>query len=716
LFIANGDLAAWNDPRDINSPGVSQGSVLSYEWYFNNKLVGTDTQHMAMNVGLYEVYAIDSLGCSADTTVRFIGTSVVMPLDKDICTDDGTIDLRKEEFSGHSGGDWYCPKYPGIIRDKRYFETDSVSSLGSFVYELYYDYVFPPTGCTITDSFTIRVNLLPVVRLQDGYFCQNKNVVNFTEDKIILQPGGGSLQLGRQTWKCVDCGTYDETKIIEDLGTGLPGAKQIFVANIDANTMPLGTKTTDSITLELVFTDAFGCVNRDTSTLTIDKVPKITFTQLGEFCWDEGMVNLKTASSVLPANGYWKAIDSTGYAPAADLNQALKSDTLSYDNLNTFNSTRPAEGSSLTYIMRYYHDASGCPNWRDTTLTIHGLPVPVIDRNDLMLHSVGEPFKFCELDDAINLTANYAGGMWTSGQPSTLNGAEFTPANVSTYNQPFYLQYNYTDLNGCQGKDSVRVEIHEQHFLTTSNDTALTGFDDPTTVNLKATYKNAAGLLWLPLAGGSIDDPKATDVTFSMQGKQDTTRIYFVYVATEESLSNVCPFTGHTIKVRLHPTPCTDIIVNYDLTGKKVDLAPSNENLKSYKWKMSSLTSTDIKPNLDVSGLTNEVVSIFLVATNELGDTCLVEKALNLKTGSVNDLVSTISYFPNPVVDGFTLVLPEDVGIGNAQITIYDQSGAMVQQKQLKSSYVDCLELITGMYSFELVVDNQRYIGRFLKQ
>ncbi len=712
LFTAYGHLAPWNDPRIFGSPAVSQGSVLRYEWYFDTSLVGTDTQHMAQHVGLYQVFAIDSLNCKADTTVRFIGTSVVVPLDKNTCIDAGTLDLRKEEFSGQSGGDWYCPKYPSIIRDKRYFETDSVLDLGSFTYELYYDYIYKPTGCTLTDSFTLRVNLLPNVKLRDGYFCQDKNVVDLANDDIIQLPG--QLALGKQVWKCVDCGSYDESEIIEDIG---PKGQQRFVANIDEKTIALGAKTLDSITLEMTFTDAYGCSNSDTTTLSITRVPKITFADLGGFCWDVGEVDLKTTSGVQPKNGYWKAIDSAGYAPAKDLNQALKSDTSSYDSLLTWNTPQPVEGTSNTYILRYHHDASGCPTTRDTTLTIHSLPMPIIDLSSMLgSRTTNEPYTYCEFDPTVTLTTNYSGGIWTAGQSSTISGREFSPSAVSVYDQPFYIYYDYTDLHGCKGKDSAQVEIHEEHKLFVANDTSVTGFANPTVIELSADYKNAAGIQWLPLIGGTIDKPESDVVNFSMPALTDTVRRFMINISTRHSLNNVCPFVQDNIQVWLHPSPCVEIVIDYDQANNKVNLSPSNENLQAYEWTLASLSSSDAKPSFDVSGINMELVTIWLRATNELGDTCRIEKVLNLKTGNVRDLQKVVSYYPNPVIEGFTLEFDGELDWQGARLRIYNQQGATVRDQLLESDYVDCKDFATGVYNFDLVIDGRRYVGRFMKQ
>ena len=509
----------------------------------------------------------DTTTCYDDDTVSVLVNPLPtfnMPGDMEVCYDAGVINLKLSEDPNAAGGVWSCPAQPNMVEQDYLFQTDSslVGSGSSKTFQVYYTYVHPSTGCVRSDSFEIKVNPLPVVELRDGYFCQDKGVVNLKNDNIIRRPGGGTLALGRQAWKCVDCGTYDESKILQDLGSGLPGAPQDYVANIDEATIPLGSKTLDSISLEFEFRNVFGCYNRDTGKITITKVPKITFTDLGAFCWDAGEVELKARSGVLPADGYWRAIDSAGFAPAAGFNQGLKSDSLDYDSLNTFATVRPAEGTSLTYIMRYYHDRSGCPTWRDTTLIIHGLPIPIIDESVLNLNTTGEPYKFCELDPTITMTANYSGGDWSSDQPSALSGADFTPANASVYAQPFYIHYDYEDLNTCKGKDSVQVEIHQQHLLTIPENIDTCREGDVMTVDLTASYVNAGGLNWLPLTGGSVSDPKATTTTFSFSSSTDSIQRFIINVYTDAGTDNVCPFIDDNMEIFVHPKPIPEIVAD----------------------------------------------------------------------------------------------------------------------------------------------------------
>ncbi|MBO6516216.1 MAG: hypothetical protein JJ975_06670, partial [Bacteroidia bacterium] len=399
----------------------------------------------------------DTTTCfDADTVIITVNPlpDVIMPNDMEVCFDAGVINLRLSEDANASGGVWSCPDKPVMVDQGYLFQTDSSKAeTTEEQFQVYYTYVHPSTGCVKVDSFEIKVFPLPTVELNDGYFCQDKGVVDVTDDRIIRLPGGGTLALGRQAWKCVDCGIYNESDIIKDLGTGVAGTPQDYVLNIDEISMPLGSKEGDTIEVELEFRSVFGCYNRDTADIVVTKVPKIQFTGFEDLCWDHGVVNLDSMSSVTPNFGIWRAIDSTGMAAAAGINDDIVGDTADNDYINTMNTPKPNEGSSYTYALRYYHDQSGCPTYKDTTITINGLPVPLIDETVLDLNSINAPYQFCELDPDVQMTANYSGGTWSSDDPSALSGSTFSPAGVNNnYNNPFYIHYDYTDFNGCAGK------------------------------------------------------------------------------------------------------------------------------------------------------------------------------------------------------------------------------------------------------------------------
>jgi PKD repeat protein len=510
---------------------------------------------------------------SEDTTTCYDSDTVfvsVKPLpvytmanDMEICFDAGDLNLRLLEDSKASNGTWTCPARPNMIKQGYIYQTDSSGAIDNSVTDvLYYSYTDPSSGCIKNDSMEVKVNPLPKVQIRDGYFCQDKNVVDVVDDKTIALPGGATLSLGRQAWKCIDCGPYNGTDIIKDEGSGNPGAPQDYKIYINENVMPLGAKNSDSITIEFEFRNVFGCYNRDTGTITVALVPKILQYGFKDICWDEGKVDLKTRSNVSPYDGIWGAIDEPGYASAANLNKALQGDTLNGDTLNTLATPEPLEGQSFTYRMRYYHGRSGCPTFQDTNLTIRGLPVPIIDTIPFYdVNTTSVPYAFCDLDDPVDMKVNYSGGFWSSSESGAISGARFSPSLVANPNIPFHISYSVTDLYGCEGKDSVQVVVHEQHTLDITKDTAMCRTDNMM-LDVSATYSNTSGINWFPLGGTSVGNAQADQTTFSFTSSPDSVTQRILVAQTIEDVSNVCPFTSKNMVVTIHPNPSIDVVAD----------------------------------------------------------------------------------------------------------------------------------------------------------
>ncbi|MFT5723323.1 MAG: hypothetical protein ACI9JN_000433 [Bacteroidia bacterium] len=602
----------WDDfieliAMELDTAGNNKSGEFQW-WDITNPPTKTDLGQkdtLAFNIRKTTEFYLE-LQVSEDTTTCYNDDTVfvnVKPLpvynmasDMEVCYDAGDVNLRLLEDSKATNGTWTCPARPNMIDQGYIYQTDSSGAINNSVTDvIYYSYTDPSSGCIKNDSLKIKVNPLPPVQIRDGYFCQDKGVVDVSDDKIIVLPGGATLSLGRQAWSCIDCGPYKSSDIIKDDGTGNPGAPQDFKLYINKNVMPLGGKNADSIKIEFEFRNVFGCYNRDTATITVAEVPEITQFGFPDLCWDEGIVELKGLSKVQPPDGIWKAITAPGYASPAGFNAALKGDTLNGDTLNTFTTPKPNEGQSFTYRMRYFHDRSGCPTFQDTNLTIRGLPVPIIDSVPLFTtqNKGAKPYAFCDNNSQITMQVNYSGGVWASSEAAAMSGAQFSPSLVSNPNTPFYISYAFTDIYGCQGKDSIQVVIHPQHTLSLPIDTAICRTDNMS-LNVTATYTNSTGVFWLPLTGGTVSDPNTDQTTFSFKSSPDSVRRHLLFAQTLENSNNVCPFVEETMVVTIHPKPVANIVTDtlngcnpVDVTFTTNMLNSIDPNTAKYEWTYS---------------------------------------------------------------------------------------------------------------------------------
>ncbi|MBI1305325.1 MAG: hypothetical protein GC181_01785 [Bacteroidetes bacterium] len=553
--ISNGNISACSGDSILLDSKIIQGTPVSYVWSCSSTgfkdSTAPKTKAAFTSTGWLILTCKDATSTSIDSVMVTVSSSLnlIMPSDKRICCDDDPLDLTLFENKDQTGGNWFCKISPTLISNDTLYPKIECGAYDRTFF-ITYSYTGSSAQCSDMDSFKVTLGALPSVILQDSSFCQGRGVVNLKNDHIIITPSNPNL--GRQTWSCVDCGSYNSNKIIEDLGSGLPGAPQNYVINIDDSSMPLGSKSRDSVTIELLYANSFGCENRDTATLTIYKSPKINFQGFDRLCWDEGIVDLKKLSNVTPTNGYWFAVDTLTsiYRPASDLNPVLMNGPNKGDTLNTLKLPQPVYPNPHKYYMRYYHDASGCPVFRDTVLIINPLPKPVITKKDFMAFSTKEPFVLCENHYALPLDAGFKGGIWKSNYPSSIKKDSFY-ATLSPKEKPIHIYYEYKDVHGCFGSDSISVSIEYLPTIQVIPHDLKIFSDTPTVVKVYANHTHASGITWTSLTGGSINETKADTVLYTISNTDDSCRKFLLYVQTRSGYA--CPFTDDLFTAELCP-------------------------------------------------------------------------------------------------------------------------------------------------------------------
>ncbi|MCB9262029.1 MAG: gliding motility-associated C-terminal domain-containing protein [Flavobacteriales bacterium] len=606
-------VLCWNDVVVIAAGGLDTAGNAKSGWYVWNDITNPanvkefsrdDTLKYNIKTTTdyqLQLYVIeDTTRCYDDDTVKITVNplpTVKMPNDMAVCRDAGVINM----IGDPTGGAWSVPSKPSLMKVSNGVYTFDPWNGGAIKdttkrYEVYYRYVHPSTGCVRTDSFEIKVFPLPEVSIRDGYFCQDKGFVNFRDDGTIKLPSKLKLDLGTQQWNCLECGAYDWSKMLYNAETrfGFPANYEI---DISENTIDLGSRPSDSIKIEFVFRSIDGCYGRDTGKIKIVKVPKIDFSPFPDLCWDLGKVDLKELSKVVPNDGTWYAINATGFKDSASFNQGLNGGFFQGDTLNTLQTAKPAKDGNFKYKLRYFHNLSGCPTFRDTNITIQGLPVPKINTTPLTGYVNNAPFVQCELDADIALTSNYpgSGGKWSSKQSGAVSGSTFTVGSVTTHNKPFYINFDYTNSFGCKGKDSVLVEVHGKQEINLNPDIELCRTGDAMMVDVAASVVNASDFTWWDYGKkGTFADAKDTTTTFTFSTSADSTERILIVASTEVIVgtsNNVCPYKEETFFITIHPKPkaeivadtlngCNPVDVNFGVNMlNKVDATTS-----SYAW------------------------------------------------------------------------------------------------------------------------------------
>jgi hypothetical protein len=69
----------------------------------------------------------------------------------------------------------------------------------------------------------------------------------------------------------------------------------------------------------------------------------------------------------------------------------------------------------------------------------------------------------------INAVASPGGGVWSTPLPGVMSGNTFKPS-AATNSTPFYVNYLYTDRNGCSGGDSVQLQVMQRPTIVREGD------------------------------------------------------------------------------------------------------------------------------------------------------------------------------------------------------------------------------------------------------
>src|SRR5690606_3822410 len=165
-------------------------------------------------------------------------------------------------------------------------------------------------------------------------------------------------------------------------------------------------------------TDANGCSNSGTTTITVNALPVVDAGTYAPVCIDATAVTLAGT----PAGGTFSGTGVTG---------------------NNFDPTTAGAGTHT--IMYNYTDGNGCAASATTTITVNNLPV--VD--------AGTYAAVCIDAAAVTLAGTPAGGTF-SGAGVTGNSFDPNAAGAGTHT----ITYKYTDANGCAASATTDITVN----------------------------------------------------------------------------------------------------------------------------------------------------------------------------------------------------------------------------------------------------------------
>ena len=186
--------------------------------------------------------------------------------------------------------------------------------------------------------------------------------------------------------------------------------------NFNASTAGIGPHT-----ITYTYTDANGCANSATNTITVNALPTVTFG--GTLTNQCASSTTYTLTGGLPLGGTYSGSGVTG---------------------NNFNASVAGAG---THIITYsYTDANGCTNSASNTITVNALPTVTFGGT------------------LINQCANASTYTLTGGSPigGTYSGAGVTGTNFNASVAgagSHIITYSFTDANGCTNTATNTITV-----------------------------------------------------------------------------------------------------------------------------------------------------------------------------------------------------------------------------------------------------------------
>ena len=187
-----------------------------------------------------------------------------------------------------------------------------------------------------------------------------------------------------------------------------------------------GTGVTDSTfdpsagtqAVTYTFTDANGCSNSASTTITVNDLPVVSTGSYGPVCLDAADITLVGS----PVGGTWSGVGVSG---------------------NSFDPGVGTQGVTYTFT-----NANGCSNSASTTITVNDLPVV----------SPGSYGPVCIDAADVILLGSPAGGTWSGvGVSGNVNDGFVFDPGVQTQT----LTYSTSNANGCSGSASVTITVNE---------------------------------------------------------------------------------------------------------------------------------------------------------------------------------------------------------------------------------------------------------------
>ena len=299
-------------------------------------------------------------------------------------------------------------------------------------------------GCISTATTTVTVNPLPVVTA-------TSSAASVCVGGSVTLNGGGASSY---TWNnnVMNAISFVPTATTTYMVTGTDANGCVNTATITVTVNPLPTVTANSSAASVCAGSSVTLTGGGASTYTWNNnvmnafpfIPTATNTYMVTGTDVNGCVNtaLVTVSvNPLPIVSLGPNIIQCG--GTAMLNAGNMGSTYMWSNASTTQTiTVSASGTYIVFVT----DVNGCIGTNSVVVTINSIPAVTASASSVVV---------CVADAIVTLTGTPTGGVW-SGPGVT--GSTFSPTSAGVGLHTAI--YSYTDANGCEGITSVNVQVN----------------------------------------------------------------------------------------------------------------------------------------------------------------------------------------------------------------------------------------------------------------
>jgi hypothetical protein len=307
-----------------------------------------------------------------------------------------------------------------------------------------------------------------------------------------------------------------------------------------ATTATVSPSPTTNTTYTVTGTDANGCTNVSTLSVTVNPLPNVTTSGTKVICIGN--------TTTLTANG---------------------ASTYTWNTSATTNTVSLSPTANTTYSV-IGTDVNGCSKQAVTTVTVNALPTLTITPQTICTGSTG------------TLTASGASTYtWSPGLSST-NGATVTGSPTVTTN----YTVSGTNTNGCVGVDTISIFVVSSLNVTASSSSSVTCAGNSVTL----TGLGASSYSWTA-GGGTISGGTGTTVTVTPTGPSTS--------YTVNGSSGTCTTTPYVISVNVNilPTVTASVSPNDTIcTGSMATL--TGGGAVTYSWTNGVTDGTAFTPSV----------------------------------------------------------------------------------------------------------------------